>query len=69
VYSQKLQHAGKWPHIWRLVGQYSNLSILDVEDNEELHDILSNLPLFPHMAIEVTALVRHPSDITIAGRG
>jgi muconolactone delta-isomerase len=25
--------------------------------------------LFPHMAIEVTALVRHPSDITIAGRG
>jgi muconolactone D-isomerase len=68
-YSQNLQRAGKWLHLWRLVGQYSNLSILDVEDNEELHDILSNLPLFPHMTIEVTALVRHPSDITNAGHG
>jgi muconolactone D-isomerase len=69
VYSQQLQHAGKWPHIWRLVGQYSNLSILDVEDNEELHDILSNLPLFLHMTIEVTALATHPSDITTADHG
>lgn len=68
VYSQKLQRAGKWVHIWRLVGQYSNLSVLDVENNEELHDILWNLPLFPYMTIEVTALATHPSDITIAVR-
>jgi muconolactone D-isomerase len=30
---------------------------------EELHDILSTLPLFPFMEITVSALCRHPSSI------
>ena len=63
AYSQDLQRAGKWPHIWRLVGQFANLSIFEVDSHEELHDILSNLPLFPYMTIEVTPLSQHPSDI------
>lgn len=63
AYSQELQHAGKWPHIWRLVGKYANLSIFDVESNEELQEILWNLPLFKYMSIDVTALAEHPSDI------
>jgi muconolactone D-isomerase len=63
TYSQELQRAGKWPHIWRIAGQYANLSILDVSGNAELHDLLWNLPLFPHMTIDVTALAPHPSDI------
>jgi muconolactone D-isomerase len=46
-YSQQLQRAGKWPHLWRIVGQYANFSIFDVASNDELHQILSNLPLFP----------------------
>ncbi len=62
-YSQDLQRAGKWPHIWRVVGQYRNVSIFDVQDNEELHNLLSGLPLFPYMDIQVTALCRHPSEI------
>lgn len=65
AYSHELQRAGKWPHIWRLVGQYSNLSIFDVADNAELHDLLWNLPLFRHMTIEVTALAAHPSDVSL----
>ncbi|WP_375504535.1 muconolactone Delta-isomerase [uncultured Jatrophihabitans sp.] len=65
TYSQELQRSGKWPHIWRLVGQYSNLSIFDVADNAELHDLLWNLPLFRFMTIEVTALAAHPSDIAL----
>ncbi|MFI5662330.1 muconolactone Delta-isomerase [Streptomyces sp. NPDC051684] len=63
AYSQELQHKGVWLHIWRRVGQYSNLSIFDVRDNEELHDILWGLPLFPYMTLEVTPLAAHPSDI------
>lgn len=63
AYSQDLQKAGKWPHIWRLVGEYANVSIFDVESNDELHQILSGLPLFPYMDIEVTPLAKHPSDI------
>lgn len=66
AYSHELQRTGKWLHIWRLVGQYSNLSIFDVTDNAELHDILWNLPLFRHMSIEVTPLATHPSDLSLA---
>ncbi|EEA02514.1 muconolactone delta-isomerase [Burkholderia sp. H160] len=63
AYSQDLQRSGKWRHIWRLVGEYANYSIFDVESNAELHDILSGLPLFPYMKISVTPLCRHPSSI------
>ena len=63
VYSQELQRQGKWRHIWRITGQYSNISIFDVESNEELHDILQGLPLYPYMNIEVMALNRHPSSV------
>jgi muconolactone D-isomerase len=63
-YCQRLQRAGKWPHIWRIVGEYANFSIFDVESNDELHDVLSGLPLFAYLDIHVTPLARHPSDIT-----
>ncbi|WP_027494684.1 muconolactone Delta-isomerase [Rhodococcus sp. JG-3] len=64
AYSQQLQRDGEWVRIWRIVGQYSNLSIFDVRDNERLHEILWNLPLFPYMTIEVSPLAQHPSDIS-----
>ena len=66
-YSQQLQRAGKWPHIWRIVGQYANLSIFDVDNNDELHEVLWGLPLFPYMRVEVTPLAEHPSDIRAVG--
>jgi muconolactone D-isomerase len=63
TYSQGLQRSGEWAHIWRIVGLYSNISIFDVESNDRLHKILSDLPLFPFMRIEVTPLALHPSAI------
>lgn len=63
AYSQQLQSAGKWPHLWRVVGEYANYSVFDVESNDELHNTLSNLPLFPFMKITVTPLAKHPSSI------
>ena len=68
AYSQDLQRQGKWPHIWRIVGQYANLSIFDVASADELHEILWNLPLFPYMTIDVTPLTHHPSAITAPGQ-
>lgn len=65
AYSQELQKSGEWRHIWRCAGQYSNLSIFDVADNERLHEILWNLPLFPYMEVAVTPLAQHPSDIAL----
>jgi muconolactone D-isomerase len=59
----ELQQAGTWRHLWRIAGQYSNISIFDVKDTDELHSVLSSLPLFPFMQIEVMAMVRHPSSI------
>lgn len=60
AYSQDLQRAGTWRHIWRVAGQYANVSIFDVSDNAELHDILSGLALFPIMTIRVTPSLGHP---------
>jgi len=63
AYAEELQHSGKWLHLWRVVGEYANYSVFDVESNDELHQILSRLPLFPYMEIKVTALAQHPSSI------
>lgn len=61
--SQELQRSGTWRHLWRIAGQYSNISIFDVSDIQQLHEILSTLPLFPFMEITVSPLCRHPSSI------
>jgi muconolactone D-isomerase len=63
AYAQQLQEQGQWQHLWRVVGEYANFSVFDVEDNDRLHALLSALPLFPYMRIHVTPLARHPSSI------
>lgn len=59
----ELQRAGKWPHLWRVAGQYSNISVFDVDSVDELHAIVSSLPLFPYLRTEITPLAQHPSDL------
>jgi len=61
--AQRLQQQGKWRHLWRIAGLYANYSVIDVDSVQELHDLLMQLPLYPYMAIEVTAMCRHPSSI------
>lgn len=61
--SQKLQQEGRWRHLWRVAGQYANYSVIDVESNDALHNLLTALPLYPYMAITVTPLAQHPSAI------
>lgn len=63
AYSQELQRDGRWQSIWRVVGEYANYSIFNVESNDELHQLLQGLPLFPYMDIHVTPLAKHPSAI------
>jgi muconolactone D-isomerase len=60
---QKLQKEGIWRHIWRVAGQYANVSIFDVQSPQQLNDLLMQLPLFPYMTLDVRALCRHPSSI------
>lgn len=61
--SQRLQREGKWRDLWRVVGQYANVSIFNVAGNDELHQLLSALPLYPFMSIRVMPLAQHPSAI------
>jgi muconolactone D-isomerase len=61
--AQALMRQGKWRHLWRIAGKYENYSIFDVIDVNELHDILTSLPFFPFMKMEVTPICRHPSSI------
>ena len=68
AYARDLQERGKWRHLWRVAGSYSNVSIFDVEDNAELQDLISNLPLFPYMEIEVKPMCRHPSSVRESDR-
>jgi muconolactone D-isomerase len=63
AYAQDLQRQGKWRHLWRISGSYANVSIFDVADNAELHELISSLPLFPYMDITVAPLCRHPSSV------
>ncbi|WP_311215387.1 MULTISPECIES: muconolactone Delta-isomerase [unclassified Arthrobacter] len=62
--SQELQRDGRWLHLWRVVGQYANYSIFDVDSHDQLHDLLQTLPLYPYMTIDVIPLAQHPSAIT-----
>ncbi|HEY3016093.1 MAG TPA: muconolactone Delta-isomerase [Nocardioides sp.] len=59
----EVQRSGRWPQLWRVVGEYANISIFDVASNDELHEVLSSLPLFPFMTIRVTPLAQHPSKV------
>lgn len=63
AYAQELQHGGEWVHLWRVVGEYANYSVFDVESNDRLHEILSGLPLYLYMTIKVTPLARHGSAV------
>ena len=63
AYSQDLQRQGKWQQLYRVVGEYANYSVFEVESNDELHTLLSGLPLFPYMEMHVTPLAKHPTSI------
>jgi muconolactone D-isomerase len=58
-----LQEDGRWLHLWRVAGKYENVSVFDVDGPDELHEILSGLPLYSLMDLTVTALSHHPGSI------
>ena len=60
---KELQLQRKWVHLWRVAGKYANVGVFDVENAEELHEILSSLPLYPFMEIDVSALCHHPGSL------
>lgn len=61
--AQEIQRAGRWPHLWRVAGRYANVSVFDVDSVDELHTLLSSLPMFRYLDITVTPLATHPSAL------
>lgn len=62
-YSQAVQRDGRLTAIWRVVGEYANYSVFDVESNDQFHTILSGFPMYPYLKIKVTPLAAHPNSI------
>jgi muconolactone D-isomerase len=61
--AQQLQRDGTWRHLWRIVGEYANISIFDVESPDKLQRDLMSLPLFPlHANQSETSLSSSVSD-------
>jgi muconolactone D-isomerase len=61
--ARDLRRSGKWRHLWRVAGHYSNISVFDVDGHDELHAILIHPAAVPFMQMTVTPLARHPSAI------
>lgn len=59
----ELQESGHFVHLWRVAGRMANISIFDCESNDELHTLLSSLPMFPYFSLKVVPLAKHPSSI------
>src|SRR6202161_3721489 len=64
--AKELQQQGKWLHLWRVAGKFANVSVFNVNDPAELHEVLNSLPLYPFMEVEVTALCHHPGSLETA---
>lgn len=62
VRGRELVDSGKLRRIWRVPGRRAVKVLYEVDDTNELHEILSSMPLFPWMDIEVTALGTHALD-------
>ncbi|MEO9299759.1 muconolactone Delta-isomerase [Devosia alba] len=53
---------GALKRLWRVPGTWKNVGLWQATDATELHQILSSLPFFPWMTIEVRAMATHPND-------
>lgn len=62
VRAQELVDAGKMLRIWRLPGRRAVMALYEVESADELHELISSLPLFPWMDVTITALGAHALD-------
>jgi muconolactone D-isomerase len=62
-YGIQARRGGKLVNIWRIAGQYAAFSLWNVDDNDELHQLISGLPMFPFATFTITALATHPSTV------
>jgi len=57
-----LQDAGTIVRIWRIPGKVANVAVWKAADATDLHELLTSLPLFPWMDVDVEPLALHPLE-------
>ena len=62
VAATALKDQGHLVRIWRTPGKFGNWSLWRAEDATQLHEVISSLPLYPWMEVDVHALAKHPLD-------
>jgi muconolactone D-isomerase len=40
--AKELQEQRKWLHLWRVAGKFANVSVFNVNDPAELHEVLNS---------------------------
>lgn len=58
-YVRQQQAAGHWPQLWQVAGRCAAIAVLEVADTDQLHRVLSALPLYNYLDIEITPLTGH----------
>jgi muconolactone D-isomerase len=59
VRGRELRDAGSIVRMWRIPGRRANVGLWQAADASELHELLSSLPVFPWMNIQVRPLAEH----------
>jgi muconolactone D-isomerase len=59
---RELVASGALRRIWRVPGRRANVSLYEAPDATELHALLTSLPLWPWMDVDVQALATHPLE-------
>jgi muconolactone delta-isomerase len=61
--AMRLRADGVLKRLWRLPGKQGTLGLYETQDATHLHDVLTSLPLFPYLTVEVEALATHPQEL------
>jgi muconolactone D-isomerase len=57
---RELVDAGNIIGIWRIAGALANVSVWQADNHEELHRLLTSLPLAPHQEVSLRPALPHP---------
>lgn len=58
----ELAAAGTLVRMWRVPGRRENWGLWRARDATEMHQIVSELPVWPYMTVSVHPLAQHPVD-------
>lgn len=58
----ELTQLGVLVRMWRVPGRRENWGLWRASDATEMHEIISSLPVWPFMQVQVIPLAEHPVD-------